>query len=119
MKNPDIKKLDELWAKTVKDKARWVCEFCGITGVRMEAAHVVGRSHRTTRWGILLADGYDLAGHCLCHNCHKQYDEHGPLEFMIVEKTIGTCRKVMLQKIANGSVAKYQDFEIIKEQLSH
>ena len=83
----------------------------------MEVAHVVGRRHRGTRWGCLTLGKYDLAGHCLCHVCHQNYDEHGPLENDIVENTIGAERKQRLQDIAVKKVAKNQVYEDILEIL--
>jgi len=129
-----IKKLDLIWAKLVKDKAGWVCEHCGIKGTRMEAAHVVGRRHRATRWGAFVNKGwveyknktarglfqdieYDLCGHCFCHSCHQHYDEHGPLEQDIVNDTIGKERKERLQSFATQTIAKYQVFEEVKSLL--
>ena len=131
MKRPEINKLDKLWGSIVKATRGYRCEMCGISG-RMEAAHVVGRRHRTTRWGIDLDDiadvnnrnylihtkNYDLCGHCLCHSCHQHYDEHGPLEQRIVEKVIGAERKKILQFLAKNSITKYQEYEEIKELLS-
>ena len=135
MKRSDIKKLDALWAEVVKTRAGFVCEHCNIRGVRMEAAHVVGRRHRATRWGMKVPPGtiievpndvpiqffkpvlYDLCGHCFCHNCHQQYDEHGPLEKNIVELTIGKERKARLQLEANKLVSKDQYYEEISEIL--
>jgi len=112
---PEIKKLDKIWADTVKALANYRCEHCGLMGGRVEAAHVVGRRHRTTRWGLFDELGeYDLCGHCLCHQCHQHYDEHGPLEQRIIETTVGLERKEALQFLARTSVAKDQDFENIK-----
>ena len=124
-------KLDGLWALKVKDKAGWKCEFCGVQGVRMESAHIIGRRYRFTRWGCYVnyplegrpgekvsISKYDLCGHCLCHNCHASYDMHGPLEDLIVEKTIGRERKIKLQQLANQKIGKYQEFEIIKKILT-
>lgn len=111
--------LDEFWRVAVKLKVKYVCEHCQIQGVRMEAAHVCGRRHRATRWGAYIgkSDTWDLCGHCLCHNCHQQYDEHGPREQKIVERTIGVMRKVLIQEMAHSLVAKNQDFDIIKNVL--
>lgn len=150
MTRHEVNELDEIWARLVKDKAQWTCEHCGVRGVRMEAAHVVGRRHRATRWGCFNCENneddntrairswpqwkqdvakqmfgtelgpekkkyfYDLGGHCLCHVCHQQYDEHGPREWAIVQKTIGPERKERLQQIAQSLVAKHQDFDQIK-----
>lgn len=115
----EIKELDAIWSSLIKDGAGYKCEHCSIIGIRMEAAHVAGRRHRATRWGaILTLDGityYDPCGHCLCHNCHQQYDEHGPLESAIIRETIGTERKEMIQLVANKLVAKFQDYEQVKE----
>jgi len=120
----DIKKLDALWSTTVKEKANWKCEHCGRYDSRMEAAHVVGRRHRATRWGCWNYDmtkeesrTYDLCGHCLCHTCHQEYDEHGPLEPEIVQETIGIYRKEELQRLATQRVTKGQVFEEIEEIL--
>jgi len=127
MTRKEMNKLDEIWSALVKDKADHTCEHCRIRGVRMEAAHVVGRRHRATRWGYYATSNecvgaitiktYDLSGHCLCHNCHAQYDQHGPLEDDIVEKTIGRERKVRIQRFANQNLGKTQDFDEIKKTL--
>jgi len=128
MDRKDIKKLDGLWALTVKEKAKYKCEHCGSLG-RMEAAHVVGRRHRATRWGCYLEkykgsaepgftlEYYDLCGHCLCHVCHQHYDEHGPKESDIVRYTVGKERKQRIQDMATMKVTKGQFFEDIEETL--
>jgi hypothetical protein len=123
----DIKELDKLWALTVKEKADYKCEHCGRYDSRMEAAHVVGRRHRATRWGteilklsVVIVQGeltYDLCGHCLCHVCHQNYDEHGPLEPEIVERTVGKERKAVLQALATRRVAKDQLYEDVLQIL--
>jgi len=115
MKKREIFLLDTLWANIVKSKANYHCEHCKIAGIRMEAAHVVGRRHRATRWGCYL-DGvnYDLCGHCLCHGCHQHYDEHGPLEDKIIRETINPVRKSLIQIAANKLVGKDQDYDSIK-----
>lgn len=118
MTRREIHILDEIWSIKIKELAEYTCEHCRIRGMRMEAAHVVGRRHRATRWGCELGDnGYDLCGHCLCHNCHQQFDEHGPLEESIINKTIGVMRKSLIQQVANSLVAKSQDFDEIKALL--
>jgi len=119
MTRKDIHELDSLWALTVKEKAKYKCEHCGLYNSRMEAAHVVGRRYRATRWGCFLEakPEYDLCGHCFCHVCHQHYDEHGPRERKIIQLTIGVMRKALIQKRAEWKVAKGQVFEEIKERL--
>lgn len=117
MNRADINKLDKLWGSIVKSTQRYVCEMCKITG-RMEAAHVVGRRHRTTRWGTMLRGKFDFCGHCLCHRCHQQYDEHGPLESRIISEVIGQVRKEEIQFIAKTTIAKNQDYDEIKDFLN-
>ena len=135
MTRKEINKLDALWSSLVKERAGYVCEHCGVQGLRMEAAHVCGRRHRGTRWGMKVPAGtiievpndtpmeffkpvlYDLCGHCLCHSCHQQYDEHGPIEKDIVKYTIGAERKERIQAAAVKRIAKYQDYEQIVEDL--
>lgn len=124
MTRKEIADLDGLWALTVKEKAKYRCEHCGRYDSRMEAAHVVGRRHRATRWGAFVDSSgsfflpvlqipnelYDLCGHCLCHTCHQEYDEHGPLEPAIVERTVGLERKESIQIFAKRKIAKWQVF---------
>lgn len=117
MKKADIKSLDALWATLVKETAKYQCEHCGRYDSRMEAAHIVGRRHRATRWGATIGDGYDFCGHCLCHTCHQQYDEHGPLEQDVIENTIGRERFEVIQALANHNVTKGQVFEFIEAEL--
>ena len=119
MKKREVFILDTIWAQLVKAKAKYKCEHCKVVGVRMEAAHVCGRRHRATRWGCFIVGtaSYDLCGHCLCHCCHQQYDEHGPREDGIVQRTIGVLRKALIQQEAVRLVAHDQDFNTIKEFL--
>ena len=124
MTRREIFKLDKIWSDLVKYQAEYQCEHCKIKGTRMEAAHVVGRRHRATRWGAYFPklgepgwEYYDLCGHCLCHNCHQQYDEHGPLEHDITERTVGLDRKIRIQAYATQTIAMYQDFKDIKKIL--
>ena len=127
MTRKEIKDLDKIWADTVKTLQNYKCEHCGLMGGRVEAAHVVGRRHRTTRWGVwrernvgvtqMTEEYYDLCGHCLCHRCNQQYDEHGPMELDILEETVGVGRKEDLQYLARTSIAKHQDFNEIQALL--
>lgn len=117
MKKSDIKKLDTQWSQKVRK--RGICEACFRANelVKLEAAHIVGRIHRTTRWGVWLKiDGvryYDSGGMCLCHACHRQYDEHLATEKFIREVVIGIKRYNALLETKN-IIAKHQDYETIK-----
>jgi len=119
MTRKDIHKLDKYWADTVKSVAEWCCAYCHAPAEskRLEAAHVVGRRHRFTRWGCEVDGKYDLCGHALCHSCHQQYDEHGPQEQWIILNVIGTERKENLQFLATTNIARYQDYDEIRKRI--
>jgi len=107
----DMKKLDKIWAKKVKEIGR--CECCFKTDKKLEGAHIVGRAYRTTRWGVWIGDTYDLNGLCLCFKCHQSFDQHLVMEKFIREQVIGLVRfKALLE--TKKAIAKYQDFEEIK-----
>jgi hypothetical protein len=118
MKKREIKKLDARWSKKVRSKGH--CEACLRNDelVKLEAAHIVGRIRRTTRWGVwITVDGknyYDSNGVCLCHACHRAFDEHLPTEKFIREVVIGIDRYNALLATKN-TVAKYQDSDQIAE----
>lgn len=102
MKKVEIRKLDKLWSDLVKKLANYRCELCHRTGIRVEAAHIIGRAHRATRWGLLINGKYDLCGMCLCHYCHRSYDEHRPNEKQIREEVIGLERYNNIVILSNG-----------------
>ena len=116
MLKKEIKKLDLLWSEKVKERANNICESCHKFS-KLEAAHIIGRSHRTTRLGCVFGgkDGpeYDIAGMALCHYCHRQYDQHMPLERVIRRDVVGLQRYEILAQSAN-IIAKNQSFEEIK-----
>ena len=109
MKKSQIKLLDTLWSKKVKDRADHKCEYCLEREVWLNSAHIIGRSYRTLRWDL---DN----GMCLCFNCHRAYDQHLPLAEQIRKVVIGEKRlKRLLKK--KQIICKYQDFEKIKKTL--
>ena len=118
MKKKEIKKLDLAWSKRVRDKG--ICEACLRSDelVKLEAAHIVGRSYRATRWVTWLTiDGktyYDSNGICLCHACHRTFDQHLPAEKFIREVVIKMDRYEALLA-TKKVIAKYQDHEEIKK----
>lgn len=116
MTKAEISKLDELWSKYVKEKAGYKCEYCKEEGrqiypqgVWLEAAHIIGRTYRATRWLL-------LNGMCLCSGCHRSYDEHRPEEANIRKIVIGEDRYEFLRQ-QKQIIAKNQDFQQIKAQL--
>jgi len=67
MKKPnrkaEKKKLDAMWAKIIKLRAKHTCEKCGIKGVSMNSHHIFARNSHSTRWDL-------TNGLCLCCACH-------------------------------------------------
>ena len=66
-----VTKLDKLWADCVKQRDGYRCRRCGRTGKPrgMHAAHIEGRSKKSTRWAL-------ENGLCLCFLCHQWFDQH-------------------------------------------
>jgi len=116
MTKSEISKLDALWSKYVKEKAGYKCEYCqeegrqlNPQGVWLEAAHIIGRTFRSTRW--LLYNGM-----CLCSGCHSGYDQHRPIEKSIREQVIGLPKYEELCK-TKQVIAKNQDYNEIRNKL--
>ena len=116
MKKSEIRKLDIQWSAKVKEVAGYKCEHCLIQGVRLESAHIIGRVHRTTRWGCWIDDKYDFNGMCLCVDCHQHYDQHKAKHDPIRRNVIGEERYQKLCQQENV-IAKHQEYEEIKEWL--
>lgn len=116
MKKGQIKKLDSLWSKAVKERAKYRCEYCGLAGyeiggnVWLNSCHIIGRRYRSTRWEL-------LNGMCLCKVHHDAYDQHMPQHDDICKEVIGKKRKDKLSRMKEV-VAKNQDFEEIKATLT-
>lgn len=58
-----VRKLDELWAVIIKQRAGYKCEICGLRNCQLNSHHINGRSPQTLRWDT---DN----GICLCTACH-------------------------------------------------
>jgi len=116
MKKSEIRKLDLLWSKIVREIG--MCQSCLAEGehVWLEAAHIVGRSYRTTRRGVMINGKYDSNGLCLCSKCHQDYDRHMEKEKFIREVVIGLERYDALLT-TKQIIAKNQDFEEIKKRM--
>lgn len=119
MKKPEIKKLDKLWSLQIHANGKEKCQSCGKTKAQsfLNACHIVGRAHRSTRWGCFVEENgqkvYILAGFCGCYVCHKAYDSHSPKEAYIRKYVI---KEEMYDKIHNEAIkiADNQDYETIK-----
>ena len=85
---------------------------------KLDAAHIVGRVRRATRWGIMIDGKYDSNGLCLCFICHQGFDQHLPIEKYIREDVIGIKRYEWLQATKN-ILAKHQDYNTIKEMIEN
>lgn len=76
-KDPSKRKLDLLWAKGVKLRARGRCEYCG-KDTGLNSHHIFSRSNLRTRWDY-------NNGVCLCvsHHVFGQMSAHkAPIEFV-------------------------------------
>lgn len=102
-----------LWSSKVKEIASHRCEYCLNDACRLESAHIIGRNHRTTRWGCWIDDTYDLNGMCLCVDCHQHYDQHKQKHDPIRRIVIGQERYEKLCEQGNV-IAKNQVYENIK-----
>lgn len=60
------KRCDTLWSQLIKAPGK--CFRCGATE-GLQAAHIIGRAQRVTRWD-------PTNGICLCHRCHRLFDTH-------------------------------------------
>ena len=116
MKKKEIRKLDLLWAKKIREVGK--CESCLEEGefVRLESAHIIGRTYRTTRWGVMIDGKYDSNGMCLCVACHQEFDRHMAKEKFIREVVIGLERYDRLLQ-TKKAIAKNQMYEDIKKQI--
>lgn len=123
MKKSQIKNLDSLWSKKVHSNAKEKCQSCGKSKSQafLNACHVIGRAHRSTRWGCFIEENgklvYILGGFCGCYLCHKQYDSHGPKEAFIRKNVI---KEDVYEKIRQQAekIADNQDFETIKKLIT-
>lgn len=99
---PLAKKADQLWSRTIREHG--CCEACGSTW-QLEAAHIIPRRFRATRWR---RDN----GLCLCHTCH-QYFEAGRRFFVRwVKDHIGEDKYRELWFLAHDSRVVAREHEI-------
>ncbi len=111
MKKKEIKKLDTLWSKLVKERAGHRCEVCGNSAGRLNSHHIIskGVSPRALRWDL---DN----GICVCFRCHVWF--HGnPVDSgrWLIEKK-GKAWWDLLK--SRDEVGKKYDFEEIMAKLN-
>jgi len=68
-----MKKLDNLWAKKIKERDKFTCQRCKSKSKRLNACHFYSRNNKTLRWDM---DN----GVCLCVGCHF-WGHQNPAEF--------------------------------------
>ncbi len=107
MTRPEIKLLDKLFSKTVRQRGK--CQRCQKAGIT-HAHHIISRTHRNTRWN--LSNGLEL-----CYRCHIHFAHADPILFTEwVTGLLGKKHINTLKKLSRKS-PKGQDFEMIKKIL--
>lgn len=106
-KNNTIKSLTILnvWAKAVKAKARYECEYCGSKN-NLVSHHIFSIRHSNTKWDI---DN----GICLCvgHHTFGKFSAHGSPDFILwIIKHIGQERYERIRFKAN-QIKKWTESE--------
>lgn len=77
MKKPKNVSLDNLWSKTVKDRAGNKCEYCGKDS-GLNSHHIFSRSNKRVRWD--LDNGICV---CVLHHVFGMFSAHkSPIEFV-------------------------------------
>lgn len=88
------KRCDALWASWVKRGGK--CFLCGNTE-GIEAAHIIGRAQRVTRWLIDPPNGI-----ALCHQHHRAFDTYKLDREDLIVRAIGAENYKRLRTIALG-----------------
>ena len=106
-KNNTIKSLSilNIWAKAVKVRAGYKCEYCGSRDYLI-SHHIFSIRHSNTKWDI---DN----GICLCvgHHIFKKFSAHGSPEFILwIIKYIGQERYERIRLKAN-QIKKWTELE--------
>lgn len=110
--------MDSIWSKLIRLRSGGKCEYCleekreykGGPGIWLEAAHIIGRTNRSTRW--LLENGK-----ALCSGCHAGYDQHLPIEHEIRCYLIGEDKYQELRKVKKVKASE-QVYEVELKKLS-
>lgn len=110
MKRIEIKKLDAVWSKKIKERDK-VCQVPGCRETYLNSAHVIGRLNYPIRWD--LRNGIAL---CVAH--HRDYDEHRPYMLEVVEEKIGNTNMWELEDKAK-IVGVKRFYEEVLEELNN
>lgn len=109
LSKPQIKMLDEIWAKAVKARAWGVCEYCLKSNIRLEAHHVVGRRNMTLRH--LVSNGVSL-----CHTHHRFAEQDsGKFHEWIIKKRGEKWWEEL--RVYGREIKIYKEFTIVKSYL--
>lgn len=78
MTKKETNKLDKLWSKLVRLKAKNKCEYC-YKKERLNSHHIFSRSNRSTRWdvnnGVCLCVGHHTFGNMSAHKAPLEFAE--------------------------------------------
>lgn len=82
----EAKKLEKLWARCIKTRAEYKCEFCGKSDGVLNSHHIEGKQSNFMR--LNLANGV-----CLCFTCHSDiHSKNGRTAQLKVEKRLSEIR---------------------------
>jgi len=88
------KKLDKLWSLAIRGRDKFTCQKCGRKHKRVQAAHIVARVFKKTRWDL-------KNGVTMCHYCHIFWGHRQPVEFTRwIENKVGKRLVTALEKKA-------------------
>ena len=95
-------KFDKVVSDLVRESVGY-CERCGMSGTRLEAAHIFGRRHANTRYDTdnLLA---------LCHGDHRDFTENPYIFSAWLDTTLGNgFMQILLDK--KNTLKKWKKWE--------
>ncbi len=101
------KRLDLAWARAVKNRAGFKCEYCGKMST-LNAHHIYSRAKKSVRWDV--DNGICL---CVAHHVGTQFSAHKtPVPFGLwLTKKRGQKKMNLLNAKAN-QIGKYAEFEL-------
>lgn len=100
-------RCDKLWADYIKRPGK--CFRCGKTE-GLQAAHIIPRAHRSTRWSLSPQNGI-----CLCHSCHRMFDGYKIDRYELILSAIGLPAHVALVNL--GMLSWDRDYDRVLREL--